>query len=115
MSAFAEEEASKASPEEAPGHSYESLRVTAAQKHVLHVQLNRPEKRNAMNKAFWRSGLQILEACLHEEAGAGALGRGGPEGRGFPPQTQPFLLSPSAEKWWYASTRLQKILTVVWW
>nr|XP_014332125.1 PREDICTED: delta(3,5)-Delta(2,4)-dienoyl-CoA isomerase, mitochondrial isoform X2 [Bos mutus] len=54
MSAFAEEEASKASPEEAPGHSYESLRVTAAQKHVLHVQLNRPEKRNAMNKAFWR-------------------------------------------------------------
>ena len=71
MSAFAQEEASKASPEEAPGHSYESLRVTAAQKHVLHVQLNRPEKRNAMNKAFWRSGLQILEACLHEEAGAG--------------------------------------------
>uniref|UniRef100_A0A8C2REQ2 Delta(3,5)-Delta(2,4)-dienoyl-CoA isomerase, mitochondrial n=1 Tax=Capra hircus TaxID=9925 RepID=A0A8C2REQ2_CAPHI len=54
MSASAQEEASKASPEEAPGHSYESLRVTAAQKHVLHVQLNRPEKRNAMNKAFWR-------------------------------------------------------------
>uniref|UniRef100_A0A4W2HNB2 Heteroous nuclear ribonucleoprotein L n=1 Tax=Bos indicus x Bos taurus TaxID=30522 RepID=A0A4W2HNB2_BOBOX len=54
MSAFTQEEASKASPEEAPGHSYESLRVTAAQKHVLHVQLNRPEKRNAMNKAFWR-------------------------------------------------------------
>ncbi|XP_043751104.1 delta(3,5)-Delta(2,4)-dienoyl-CoA isomerase, mitochondrial isoform X1 [Cervus elaphus] len=54
MSAFAQEEASKAAPEEAPGHSYESLRVTAAQKHILHVQLNRPEKRNAMNKAFWR-------------------------------------------------------------
>uniref|UniRef100_A0AC11CI44 Enoyl-CoA hydratase 1 n=2 Tax=Ovis TaxID=9935 RepID=A0AC11CI44_SHEEP len=54
MSASAQEEASEASPEEAPGHSYESLRVTAAQKHVLHVQLNRPEKRNAMNKAFWR-------------------------------------------------------------
>ncbi|XP_058900577.1 delta(3,5)-Delta(2,4)-dienoyl-CoA isomerase, mitochondrial [Kogia breviceps] len=53
MSSFAQDEASKAAPEEAPGHSYESLRVTSAQKHILHVQLNRPEKRNAMNKAFW--------------------------------------------------------------
>ena len=87
MSSFAQDEASKAAPEEAPGHSYESLRVTSAQKHILHVQLNRPEKRNAMNKAFWRSGLQILEACLQEEAGAKGLGRGGPEGRGFPRQT----------------------------
>ncbi|XP_036690228.1 delta(3,5)-Delta(2,4)-dienoyl-CoA isomerase, mitochondrial [Balaenoptera musculus] len=53
MSSFAQDGASKAAPEEAPGHSYESLRVTSAQKHILHVQLNRPEKRNAMNKAFW--------------------------------------------------------------
>ncbi|XP_057568706.1 delta(3,5)-Delta(2,4)-dienoyl-CoA isomerase, mitochondrial [Hippopotamus amphibius kiboko] len=53
MSSFAQDEASKAAPDQAPGHSYESLRVTPAQKHVLHVQLNRPEKRNAMNKAFW--------------------------------------------------------------
>ena len=94
MSASAQEEASEASPEEAPGHSYESLRVTAAQKHVLHVQLNRPEKRNAMNKAFWRSGLQILEACLYEEAGAEGLGRGGPEGRGFPPRHSPSSFPP---------------------
>ncbi|XP_029062610.1 delta(3,5)-Delta(2,4)-dienoyl-CoA isomerase, mitochondrial [Monodon monoceros] len=54
LSSFAQDEPSKAAPEEAPGHSYESLRVTSAQKHILHVQLNRPEKRNAMNKAFWR-------------------------------------------------------------
>uniref|UniRef100_A0A8C3X328 Delta(3,5)-Delta(2,4)-dienoyl-CoA isomerase, mitochondrial n=1 Tax=Catagonus wagneri TaxID=51154 RepID=A0A8C3X328_9CETA len=54
MSSFAQDETSTAAPSEAPGHSYESLQVTAAQKHVLHVQLNRPEKRNAMNRAFWR-------------------------------------------------------------
>nr|KAF6285575.1 enoyl-CoA hydratase 1 [Myotis myotis] len=64
MSSSAQDEASRAAPSEAPHHNYESLRVTAAQRHILHVQLNRPEKRNAMNKAFWRYGLQILEACL---------------------------------------------------
>ncbi|XP_057598573.1 delta(3,5)-Delta(2,4)-dienoyl-CoA isomerase, mitochondrial-like [Hippopotamus amphibius kiboko] len=53
MSSFAQDEASKEAPDQAPGHSYESLQVTPAQKHVLHVQLNQPEKRNAMNKAFW--------------------------------------------------------------
>ncbi|XP_011828797.1 PREDICTED: delta(3,5)-Delta(2,4)-dienoyl-CoA isomerase, mitochondrial-like [Mandrillus leucophaeus] len=63
--------------EEAPDHSYESLRVTSAQKHVLHVQLNRPNKRNAMNKAFWRCDLQILEACLPGEAGAAGLSQSG--------------------------------------
>uniref|UniRef100_H2NYQ1 Delta(3,5)-Delta(2,4)-dienoyl-CoA isomerase, mitochondrial n=1 Tax=Pongo abelii TaxID=9601 RepID=H2NYQ1_PONAB len=49
----AQEEASGVALGEAPDHSYESLRVTSAQKHVLHVQLNRPNKRNAMNKVFW--------------------------------------------------------------
>lgn len=52
------QEASKRAPEEVSDHNYESIQVTSAQKHVLHVQLNRPEKRNAMNRAFWRSGLQ---------------------------------------------------------
>uniref|UniRef100_A0A2K5MIP5 Delta(3,5)-Delta(2,4)-dienoyl-CoA isomerase, mitochondrial n=1 Tax=Cercocebus atys TaxID=9531 RepID=A0A2K5MIP5_CERAT len=46
--------------EEAPDHSYESLRVTSAQKHVLHVQINRPNKRNAMNKAFWREMVECF-------------------------------------------------------
>uniref|UniRef100_A0A8C9AUG5 Delta(3,5)-Delta(2,4)-dienoyl-CoA isomerase, mitochondrial n=1 Tax=Prolemur simus TaxID=1328070 RepID=A0A8C9AUG5_PROSS len=49
----AQDEASRAALSEAPDHSYESLRVTPAQKHILHVQLNRPDKRNAMNKVFW--------------------------------------------------------------
>lgn len=54
MGSSTQDEASRAVPSEAPEHSYESLRVTATQRHVLHVQLNRPEKRNAMNRAFWR-------------------------------------------------------------
>ncbi|XP_030651484.1 delta(3,5)-Delta(2,4)-dienoyl-CoA isomerase, mitochondrial [Nomascus leucogenys] len=87
----AQEEASGVALGEAPDHSYESLRVTSAQKHVLHVQLNRPNKRNAMNKVFWRSDLQILEACLRGEAGLARLGESGTlwedehEGRIFPP------------------------------
>ncbi|KAK2088383.1 putative enoyl CoA hydratase [Saguinus oedipus] len=73
----AQQEASGVALGEAPDHSYESLRVTSVQKHVLHVQLNRPDKRNAMNRAFWRSDLQILEACLHGEVGAAGLGESG--------------------------------------
>lgn len=34
--------------------SFETLRVMPVQGRVLHVELNRPEKRNAMNGAFWR-------------------------------------------------------------
>ncbi|KAK2490750.1 hypothetical protein MC885_013936 [Smutsia gigantea] len=79
MGSSTQDEASRAVSSEAPDHSYESLRVTAAQRHVLHVQLNRPEKRNAMNRAFWRSNLWILEGCLQEAAGAERLGRGGME------------------------------------
>ncbi|KAK2510451.1 hypothetical protein Q9233_017727 [Columba guinea] len=31
-----------------------SLRVTRPREHILHVELNRPHKRNAMDAAFWR-------------------------------------------------------------
>ncbi|XP_005086259.1 delta(3,5)-Delta(2,4)-dienoyl-CoA isomerase, mitochondrial [Mesocricetus auratus] len=48
-------------PEEFSVHNYESIQVTSAQKHVLHVQLNRPEKRNAMNKAFWRELVECFQ------------------------------------------------------
>ncbi|KAM5210231.1 delta(3,5)-Delta(2,4)-dienoyl-CoA isomerase, mitochondrial [Hipposideros larvatus] len=66
MSASAQNEASRAAPSEAPDHKYESLRVTAAQKHVLHVQLNRPEKRNAMNKAFWREMVECFNKIAED-------------------------------------------------
>ncbi|XP_051063534.1 delta(3,5)-Delta(2,4)-dienoyl-CoA isomerase, mitochondrial [Phodopus roborovskii] len=55
------QEAFKRAPEELSDHNYESLQVTSAQKHVLHVQLNRPEKRNAMNKAFWREMVECFQ------------------------------------------------------
>ncbi|XP_012512555.1 PREDICTED: delta(3,5)-Delta(2,4)-dienoyl-CoA isomerase, mitochondrial [Propithecus coquereli] len=60
----AQDEACRAALGEAPGHSYEALRVTPVQKHILHVQLNRPDKRNAMNKIFWS---EMVE-CFHKIA-----------------------------------------------
>uniref|UniRef100_A0A8C0HPL1 Enoyl-CoA hydratase 1 n=1 Tax=Buteo japonicus TaxID=224669 RepID=A0A8C0HPL1_9AVES len=36
-----------------PGHSFETLQVMLEQDHVLHVELHHPEKRIAVNMAFW--------------------------------------------------------------
>ena len=33
---------------------YETIEVTAPAQYVIRVQLNRPEKSNAMNRVFWR-------------------------------------------------------------
>uniref|UniRef100_A0A8C7B807 Delta(3,5)-Delta(2,4)-dienoyl-CoA isomerase, mitochondrial n=1 Tax=Neovison vison TaxID=452646 RepID=A0A8C7B807_NEOVI len=66
MSSIAQDVASTAAPREGPDHNYESLRVTAAQKHILHVQLNRPEKRNAMNKAFWREMVECFNKIAQD-------------------------------------------------
>ncbi|XP_028920638.1 delta(3,5)-Delta(2,4)-dienoyl-CoA isomerase, mitochondrial [Ornithorhynchus anatinus] len=41
-------------------HGYESLKVTPVEGHVLHVELNRPVKRNAMSKAFWREMVECF-------------------------------------------------------
>ena len=35
-------------------YTFETLAVSKPQEHVVQVELNRPDKRNAMNKAFWR-------------------------------------------------------------
>ncbi|XP_035584520.1 delta(3,5)-Delta(2,4)-dienoyl-CoA isomerase, mitochondrial-like [Zalophus californianus] len=66
MSSTAQDEASTAAPRETPDHSYESLQVTVAQKHILHVQLNRPEKRNAMNRAFWREMVECFNKIAQD-------------------------------------------------
>ncbi|XP_004859124.3 delta(3,5)-Delta(2,4)-dienoyl-CoA isomerase, mitochondrial [Heterocephalus glaber] len=66
MSSTAQDEAFQAAASEAPGHRYESLRVTSARKHVLHVQLNRPDKRNAMNKAFWREMVECFNKIAQD-------------------------------------------------
>ncbi|XP_047565663.1 delta(3,5)-Delta(2,4)-dienoyl-CoA isomerase, mitochondrial [Lutra lutra] len=66
MNSIAQDAASTAAPRDAPDHNYESLRVTEAQKHILHVQLNRPEKRNAMNKAFWREMMECFNKIAQD-------------------------------------------------
>ncbi|XP_027946463.1 delta(3,5)-Delta(2,4)-dienoyl-CoA isomerase, mitochondrial [Eumetopias jubatus] len=66
MSSTAQDEASTAAPRETPDHSYESLQVTVPQKHILHVQLNRPEKRNAMNRAFWREMVECFNKIAQD-------------------------------------------------
>ncbi|XP_047557160.1 delta(3,5)-Delta(2,4)-dienoyl-CoA isomerase, mitochondrial-like [Lutra lutra] len=66
MNSIAQDATSTAAPRDAPDHNYESLRVTEAQKHVLHVQLNRPEKRNAMNKAFWREMMECFNKIAQD-------------------------------------------------
>ena len=35
-------------------YTFETLAVSKPQENVVQVELNRPEKRNAMNKTFWR-------------------------------------------------------------
>ncbi|KAF6077344.1 enoyl-CoA hydratase 1 [Phyllostomus discolor] len=66
MGSSAQDETSRTAPSEAPHHNYESLKVTAAQRHILHVQLNRPEKRNAMNKAFWREMVECFNKIAQD-------------------------------------------------
>lgn len=41
-------------------YQYETLSVTSDQKFVFHVQLNRPESLNAMNKMFWHEILDCF-------------------------------------------------------
>ncbi|KAM4697226.1 delta(3,5)-Delta(2,4)-dienoyl-CoA isomerase, mitochondrial isoform 1-T1 [Rhinophrynus dorsalis] len=47
-------------------YQYETLKVTPVADHVLHVELNRPEKRNAMNKAFWREMVLCFRAISED-------------------------------------------------
>ena len=37
----------------ASAYSYETLQITSPSENVLHVELNRPDKRNAMNRQFF--------------------------------------------------------------
>uniref|UniRef100_A0A0B8RRY5 Delta(3,5)-Delta(2,4)-dienoyl-CoA isomerase, mitochondrial n=1 Tax=Philothamnus irregularis TaxID=1899461 RepID=A0A0B8RRY5_9SAUR len=40
--------------------TYETLKLERVREKVLHVELNRPEKRNAMNNAFWREMVECF-------------------------------------------------------
>ncbi|XP_054855891.1 delta(3,5)-Delta(2,4)-dienoyl-CoA isomerase, mitochondrial [Eublepharis macularius] len=56
-----------AQPEkEGAPHSYETLKVEQVRDNVLHVELNRPEKRNAMNIAFWREMVECFNKIAQD-------------------------------------------------
>ncbi|XP_053329951.1 delta(3,5)-Delta(2,4)-dienoyl-CoA isomerase, mitochondrial [Spea bombifrons] len=55
-----------ASGAESAKYQYETLKVTAEGDHVLHVEINRPEKRNAMNKSFWREMVVCFRAIAED-------------------------------------------------
>ncbi|XP_028680458.1 delta(3,5)-Delta(2,4)-dienoyl-CoA isomerase, mitochondrial [Erpetoichthys calabaricus] len=42
--------------------NYETLLVSRPRENVLHVELNRPNKMNAMNQAFWREMVECFNA-----------------------------------------------------
>ncbi|XP_044291161.1 delta(3,5)-Delta(2,4)-dienoyl-CoA isomerase, mitochondrial [Varanus komodoensis] len=46
--------------------SYETLKVERVRDKVLHVEINRPEKRNAMNAAFWREMVQCFRKIAED-------------------------------------------------
>lgn len=52
---------SKARMNSTGSYSFETLAVSKPHEHVIHVELNRPEKRNAMNKAFWREMVECFK------------------------------------------------------
>ncbi|XP_055519784.1 delta(3,5)-Delta(2,4)-dienoyl-CoA isomerase, mitochondrial [Leucoraja erinacea] len=47
-------------------YSFESLRATRVGDSVLHVELNRPEKRNAMNKTLWREMVECFDRVAQD-------------------------------------------------
>lgn len=51
-----------------PLPQFETLRVTPIEGRVLHVELNRPEKRNAMNVAFWREMVECFSAISQDSS-----------------------------------------------
>ncbi|XP_062996592.1 delta(3,5)-Delta(2,4)-dienoyl-CoA isomerase, mitochondrial [Elgaria multicarinata webbii] len=46
--------------------SYETLKLERVREKVLHVELNRPEKRNAMNAAFWREMVECFNKVAQD-------------------------------------------------
>ncbi|NP_001086341.1 enoyl-CoA hydratase 1, peroxisomal L homeolog [Xenopus laevis] len=61
-----------ASEAESSKYQYESLKVALVPNHIIHVEINRPEKRNAMNKAFWREMVLCFQA-ISEDASCRAV------------------------------------------
>ncbi|XP_063793993.1 delta(3,5)-Delta(2,4)-dienoyl-CoA isomerase, mitochondrial [Pseudophryne corroboree] len=48
-------------------YNYETLKVTSPADHVFHVELHRPDKRNAMNRDFWREMVLCFRALTDDQ------------------------------------------------
>ncbi|KAK3094008.1 hypothetical protein FSP39_022832 [Pinctada imbricata] len=48
-------------------YQFETLKVTRPKENVVHVELNRPQKLNAMNQAFWRECRDCFNQLSHDE------------------------------------------------
>jgi len=51
-------------------YEFETLNVTKPSEFVYHVEINRPEKRNAMNMTFWRFKSAYLLLFVYDNFGA---------------------------------------------
>ncbi|XP_046841370.1 delta(3,5)-Delta(2,4)-dienoyl-CoA isomerase, mitochondrial-like [Xenia sp. Carnegie-2017] len=47
-------------------HDFETLELTQPRNHVYQVNINRPEKRNAMNQTFWKEMVTCFEKIANE-------------------------------------------------
>lgn len=59
--------ASSANAADVSAYKYETLSVTVPQDFVLHVELNRPEKMNAMNNQMWKEMMTCFNAAAQDE------------------------------------------------
>lgn len=48
-------------------YNFESLAVTSPQEFIYKVEVNRPEKRNAMNQTFWREMVECFNTIATDE------------------------------------------------
>nr|XP_054759788.1 delta(3,5)-Delta(2,4)-dienoyl-CoA isomerase, mitochondrial-like [Lytechinus pictus] len=48
-------------------YNFESLAVTNPQEFIYKVEVNRPEKRNAMNRAFWREMVECFNTIATDQ------------------------------------------------
>ncbi|GBM76893.1 Delta(3,5)-Delta(2,4)-dienoyl-CoA isomerase, mitochondrial [Araneus ventricosus] len=51
----------------ASNYQYQTLSVTSEREHVLHVQLNRPDRLNSMNRVFWTEILDCFNKIKNDE------------------------------------------------
>jgi len=49
-------------------YNFETLKVSSPKEFVYHVEINRPDKRNAMNIPFWKYVNCLNSLCTHRSA-----------------------------------------------